>query len=151
MGRSRILLSFAACAIGALLSGVQEPAAQTATPAPAAPVAPTPTIPIPPAASPAPAVSVPAAALQTQGAVLPSAYGPMQESLMVAPAAGKKPTVHLLPATLETTRWGWLDNAQTQVLDIHSGVAVVMATTLHAHNSVLPRTAVDQIKTQRTD
>jgi acetamidase/formamidase len=151
MGRSRILLSFAACAIGALLSGAQEPAAQTATPAPAAPVAPTPTIPIPPAASPAPAVSAPAAAPQTQGAVLPSAYGPMQESLMVAPAAGKKPTVHLLPATLETTQWGWFDNAQTPVLHIHSGDVVAMETMMHAHNQVVPGTTIEQIKKTRTD
>jgi len=148
MGRSRILLSFAACAIGALLSGVQEPAAQTATPAPAAP---TPTIPIPPVASPVPAVSAPIAAPQTQGAVLPSAYGPMQESLMVAPAAGKKPTVHLLPATLETTQWGWFDNAQPPVLHIRSGDVVAMETMMHAHNQVVPGTTIEQIKKTRTD
>jgi hypothetical protein len=143
MGRTRILLSVAACAIGAFLSNVQEPTAQTATPAPAAaaPAAPAPTIPIPPAASPVPAAPTPTApaaavpiAPPAQGAVLPSAYGPMQESLMVAPAAGKKPTVHLLPATLETTQWGWFDNAQPPVLHIHSGDVVAMETMMHAHN-----------------
>ena len=29
--------------------------------------------------------------------------------------------VHLLPATLETTQWGWFDNAQPPVLTINSG------------------------------
>src|SRR5437868_13100635 len=101
MGRARILLSVAACAIGALLIDVPEPGAQTAAPAPAAaaPAPPAPTIPIPPAATPVPAAPAPAApatsapnAPPAQGAALPSAYGPMQDSLMAAPAAGKQPT-----------------------------------------------------------
>ena len=30
-------------------------------------------------------------------------------------------TMHLLPATLETTQWGWFNNAQEPVLRVKSG------------------------------
>ena len=39
---------------------------------------------------------------------------------------GKK--MHLLPATLETTQWGWFDNAQPPVLRINAGDIVVLET-----------------------
>jgi acetamidase/formamidase len=112
-----------ACGIAASLLGQERGAAQTAAPA-----APT-----------------------TQGAVLPSAYGPLQESLMSAPVVDGKGTVHLLPATLETTQWGWFDNAQPPVLHIHSGDVVAMETMMHSHNQIVPGTTIEQIKKTRTD
>jgi acetamidase/formamidase len=62
---------------------------------------------------------------------------------------GKK--MHLLPATLETTQWGWFDNSQAPVLRINSGDIVVMETMMHGHNQVVPGTTIEQIKKLRTD
>ena len=48
------------------------------------------------------------------------AIGPADPNLRVVPLPnGKK--LHILPATLETTQWGWFDNAQPPVLRINSG------------------------------
>jgi len=54
--------------------------------------------------------------------------------------AGHAPagTVHLLPATLETTQWGWFDNAQPPVLRVSPGDTVVMETMMHSHNQIVP-------------
>jgi len=62
---------------------------------------------------------------------------------------GKK--LHLLPATLETTQWGWFDNAQAPVLRVNSGDTIVMETMMHSHNQVVPGTTIEQIKKLRTD
>ena len=62
---------------------------------------------------------------------------------------GKK--VHLLPATLETTQWGWFDNAQPPVLRVNSGDTIVLETMMHSHNQVVPGTTIEQIKKTRTD
>ena len=59
--------------------------------------------------------------------------------------------IHLLPATLETTQWGWFDNAQAPVLTINSGDRVVMETMMHSHNQVVPGRTIDEIKKLRTD
>lgn len=59
--------------------------------------------------------------------------------------------VHLLPATLETTQWGWFDNAQPPVLTINSGDTVVMETMMHAHNQVIPGKTIEELKKLRTD
>jgi acetamidase/formamidase len=59
--------------------------------------------------------------------------------------------VHLLPATLETTQWGWFDNSQSPVLRVHSGDTIVMETMMHSHNQVVPGTTIEQIKKLRTD
>src|SRR5262249_56173268 len=70
--------------------------------------------------------------------------GPADPSLQtVSMPSGKK--VHLLPATLETTQWGWFDNAQPPVLRIHSGDTVVMETMMHSHNQIVPGTTIDHI------
>src|SRR6266576_2794435 len=62
---------------------------------------------------------------------------------------GKK--MHLLPATLDTTQWGWFDNAQPPVLRVNSGDTIVMETMMHSHNQVVPGTTIEQIKKTRTD
>lgn len=76
--------------------------------------------------------------------------GPADPKLQIVPVPeGKK--VHLLPATLETTQWGWFNNAQPPVLRINSGDTVVMETMMHSHNQVIPGTTIEQIKKLRTD
>ena len=62
---------------------------------------------------------------------------------------GKK--IHLLPATLETTQWGWYDSAQPPVLRVHSGDTIALETMMHSHNQVVPGTTIEQIKKTRTD
>ncbi len=56
--------------------------------------------------------------------------GPADPKLRAVPLPGGK-TLHLLPATLETTQWGWFDNAQAPVLRIDSGDTVVLETMMH--------------------
>lgn len=60
-------------------------------------------------------------------------------------------TTYLLPATLETTQWGWFNNAQPPVLKIKSGDTVVMETMMHAHNQVVPGKTIEELKKLRTD
>ena len=59
--------------------------------------------------------------------------------------------MHLLPATLETTQWGWFDNAQAPVLRVNSGDTIALETMMHSHNQVVPGTTIEQIKKLRTD
>jgi acetamidase/formamidase len=76
--------------------------------------------------------------------------GPADPALRALPMPnGKK--MHLLPATLETTQWGWFDNAQPPVLRVQSGDTIVMETMMHSHNQVVPGTTIEQIKKLRTD
>src|SRR5215204_5576599 len=69
----------------------------------------------------------------------------------IAPASGGKGKLHLLPATLETTQWGWFDNAQPPVLRVDSGDSIVMETMMHSHNAVVPGRTIEEIKKLRTD
>src|SRR5438876_317615 len=76
--------------------------------------------------------------------------GPADPKLQIVPVPeGKK--VHLLPATLETTQWGWFNNAQKPVLTVDSGDTIVMETMMHSHNQVIPGVTIEQIKKLRTD
>jgi acetamidase/formamidase len=94
----------------------------------------------PPAQQPAPPATVPQ----------PSTGGPPDAKLRTSTLpSGKK--LHLLPATLETTQWGWFNNAQPPVLRINSGDTVVLETMMHSHNQVVPGTTIEQIKKTRTD
>jgi acetamidase/formamidase len=118
---------FAACAFAGLIAGgalIANPLAAQAQPSPAAPASP-------------PTEAVPA-------------IGPADPNLrVVALPNGKR--LHLLPATLETTQWGWFDNAQPPVLRINAGDTVALETMMHSHNQVLPGTTIEQIKKLRTD
>ncbi|MHB1206042.1 MAG: acetamidase/formamidase family protein [Rhodospirillaceae bacterium] len=97
--------------------------------------------------------------LAAAGALAVAAYaqspgpspGPADSHLRIAPAPAKPGKTWLLPATLETTQWGWFDNAQAPVLTIASGDTVVMETMMHAHNQIVPGTTIAQIKKMRTD
>jgi acetamidase/formamidase len=76
--------------------------------------------------------------------------GPADSKLrIVGLPNGKK--VHLLPATLETTQWGWFDNAQAPVLRVNSGDTIALEKMMHSHNQVVPGATIEQIKKLRTD
>src|SRR6476661_6496039 len=90
----------------------------------------------------------PAAAAPPTRAVPP--IGPADPSLQTVPLPGGK-KVHLLPATLETTQWGWFNNAQPPVLRVDPGDTVVMETMMHSHNQVVPGRTIEEIKKLRTD
>ena len=84
------------------------------------------------------------------GAILASLAVPAlsQSIALTSKYPGK---VHLLPATLETTQWGWFDNAQPPVLKVDSGDTVVLETMMHSHNAVVPGRTIEEIKKLRTD
>jgi acetamidase/formamidase len=128
-----VVIASSVVAIVASIAWAQQPATpQSATPAPATAPA--------PATSPAPAV-VPFSPAAT----------PEQEVLRTVPAKRYPGKVHLLPATMETTQWGWFNNAQPPVLRVDSGDSIVFETMMHSHNQVVPGTTIEQIKKLRTD
>ena len=59
--------------------------------------------------------------------------------------------VHILPATMDTTQWGWFDNSVPPVLRVDSGDTVVLETMMHSHNQVVPGRTIEEIKKLRTD
>jgi acetamidase/formamidase len=120
-------------------------AQQPAAPAPAAP--PAATQPAAPAAATQPAPTSPAPVIQP----FAPASTPDQEQLRVVPAKRYPGKVHLLPATMETTQWGWFNNAQPPVLHVDSGDSIVFETMMHSHNQVVPGATIEQIKKLRTD
>src|SRR4029077_19573414 len=76
--------------------------------------------------------------------------GPADNKLRVLSLPnGKK--IHVLPATLETTQWGWFDNSQPPVLRVKSGDTIALETMMHSHNQVVPGATIEQIKKLRTD
>jgi acetamidase/formamidase len=97
--------------------------------------------------------TAPAPAAQTPPAIVPfvPASTPEQEQLRFVPAQRYGGQVHLLPATLETTQWGWFNNAQPPVLHVNSGDTIVFETMMHSHNQVVPGATIEQIKKLRTD
>jgi acetamidase/formamidase len=52
---------------------------------------------------------------------------------------------HVLPATLQTTQWGWLDPNEPPKLTINSGDTVAVETMMHSHNAIQPGTTMDDI------
>ena len=61
----------------------------------------------------------------------------------VVPVAGQK--YHVLPATLETTQWGWLDPKESPKLVVNSGDTVAVETMMHSHNKIQPGTTMEEI------
>ena len=98
----------------------------------------------------APAIT---AAQQNQPSPVPLAPAstPEQEKLRTVLAKRLPGKVHILPATLETTTWGWFNNAQPPVLHIDSGDTIIFETMMHSHNQIVPGTTIEQIKKLRTD
>jgi acetamidase/formamidase len=76
---------------------------------------------------------------------------PHADAQSVVTATETKGRLWLLPATLETTQWGWFNNAQPPVLTVDSGDTIVMETMMHSHNQVIPGATIEQIKKLRTD
>ena len=105
-----------------------------------------------PPASPSPAAQTPPAAPSPPAIVPPvPASTPEQEQLRLVPAKRYPGKVHVLPATMETTQWGWFNNAQPPVLHVDSGDSIVFETMMHSHNQVVPGATIEQIKKLRTD
>src|SRR6476619_6516842 len=67
--------------------------------------------------------------------------GPPDPALRVVKLPNGK-RMHMLPATLETTQWGWFDNAQPPVLRVNSGDTIVLETMMHSHNQIVPGTTI---------
>ena len=131
-----VVTSASALSLVASIATAQQPPTPTPTaPAPAAPTAAAPT-----AAPAAPAVVPPV-----------PASTPEQERLRLLQAKRYPGKVHVLPATLETTQWGWFNNAQPPVLHVDSGDTIVFETMMHSHNQVVPGATIEQIKKLRTD
>ncbi len=61
----------------------------------------------------------------------------------VLPVAGGK--YHVLPATLETTQWGWLDPKEPPKLIVSSGDTVAVETMMHSHDKVQPGITMEEI------
>src|SRR5215475_14182435 len=74
-----------------------------------------------------------------------------QDKLRVLSAKRYPGKVYVLPATMETTQWGWFNNAQPPVLHVQSGDTIIFETMMHAHNQVVPGATIEQIKKTRTD
>jgi len=79
-----------------------------------------------------------------------AATGALGQSVAL-PGKKMQGKLHLLPATLETTQWGWFNNAQPPVLRVDSGDTIVIETMMHSHNQVVPGKTIEEIKKLRTD
>src|SRR5215208_2861645 len=122
-----LMSRFALGVSGALIIGAAALAQTTPAPAPASPFPPTATL----------------------GSGYPG-VGPADNKLRAVTLPNGK-TIHVLPATLETTQWGWFNNAQAPVLRVKSGDTVALETMMHSHNQVVPGATIEQIKKLRTD
>jgi hypothetical protein len=67
------------------------------------------------------------------------------EGLQAAEVKQAGPKRHKLPATLETTQWGWLDPNESPKLTVDSGDIVSIETMMHSHNKIQPGTTMDEI------
>ena len=74
-----------------------------------------------------------------------------EAQLRIVPASYTTGKVHILPATMETTQWGWFDNSQPPVMKIMPGDTVILETMMHSHNQVVPGKTIEEIKKSRTD
>ena len=88
--------------------------------------------------------------IATIGSVAEQALSGAQK-LMVVQATRLPGKVHILPATLETTQWGWFDNAELPRLTVDSGDTVVFETMSHSHGQLWPGRTIDELKKLRTD
>lgn len=95
----------------------------------------------------------PPPAAQSSTAIVPFAPAstPEQENLRLLQAKRYPGRVHVLPATMETTQWGWFNSAQPPVLHVNSGDTIIFETMMHSNNQVVPGTTIEQIKKLRTD
>jgi len=73
------------------------------------------------------------------------------EAQNVVPATGTPGQVHILPANLETTQWGWYDNAQKPVLTVKPGDTIVLETMMHFHDQFMPGKTLADLAKIRAD
>lgn len=87
--------------------------------------------------------------LASPGAIAQSAVSssPDGNSTASALSLGEGAAIRL-PATPETTQFGWYDSTQPPVLRIRTGDTVSMETLIHGHPQVVPDLSIDQM-TQR--
>src|SRR5262250_1350349 len=69
----------------------------------------------------------------------------MDESKRERAVAVPGGTYYVLPATLETTQWGWLDPKEPPKLVVNSGDTVAVETMMHSHNQIQPGTTMEEI------
>ena len=69
----------------------------------------------------------------------------------VVPASNTEGKVHILPATMETTQWGWYDNSVKPVLTVKSGDTVIMETMMHFHDQFMPGKTLADLAKIRAD
>ena len=67
-----------------------------------------------------------------------TASTPEQDNLRLLSTKRYPGRVYVLPATMETTQWGWFNNAQPPVLHVDSGDTIMFETMMHSHNQVVP-------------
>ena len=67
------------------------------------------------------------------------------ETVQAAEVKQAGPKRHKLPATLETTQWGWLDPKESPKLTVDPGDIVSIETMMHSHNKIQPGTTMDEI------
>src|SRR2546428_6205630 len=70
---------------------------------------------------------------------------PMEESKRDRGVTAGSGKFYVLPATLDTTQWGWLDPNEKPKLVVNSGDTVAIETMMHAHNAIQPGTTMDDI------
>lgn len=101
-----------------------------------------------------PAIVSAAICAVTSGAVFaqqpPSAQSGAQK-LMAVPGSKYPGRMHVLPATMETTQWGWFDNAELPRLIIDSGDTVAIESMSHSHGQLWPGRTIEELKKLRTD
>jgi acetamidase/formamidase len=73
------------------------------------------------------------------------------EAQTVVPATGTQGQVHILPANMETTQWGWYDNAQKPVLTVKPGDTIIMETMMHFHDQFMPGKTLQDLAKIRAD
>src|SRR5215510_11023694 len=73
------------------------------------------------------------------------AAGLAVEGLQPAEVKQAAPKRHTLPATLETTQWGWLDPNEPPKLTVDSGDIVSVETMMHSHDKIQPGVAMEEI------
>ena len=76
---------------------------------------------------------------------------PMEEAKRDRAVSAGGGTYHVLPATLDTTQWGWLDPNEKPKLLVNSGDTVAVETMMHAHNAIQPGSTMDDIVKLRLD
>ncbi len=73
------------------------------------------------------------------------------QKLMAVPDSKFPGRMHVLPATMETTQWGWFDNAELPRLIIDSGDTVAIESMSHSHGQLYPGRTIEELKKLRTD